>query len=345
MRAALLYQDKKGLFVEKITLPELGPKDVLLEVQACGVCGTDVHLFEKHIPISLPKVAPGHEISAVIKNMGSDVRSWKINDEVILFPQIFCGGCYACKSGSEELCVKPKIFGIDVHGGFSEQMVVPERVLMKAPLKREETERALFAESIGVAYHALFARGNIRSSERVLVMGIGGLGTSALKLLKAKGCEIYGVDNSPLALERAKKIGVKAVATSEEAKGLVMDLTHGEGVDATVDFVGKAESVKLGYRLLKKGGRLILVGVGQEKPDFGSIIAMAASGKSVIPSFGFSMQSARELLEFVSTHQLSFKDCVTETFPLDGALMAIEKLKNSKGESVRYLIQPNFKKR
>ncbi len=337
-----MYQGRKGLTVETVETPSCGSGEVLIEVRACGVCGTDVHLSEGHIPISLPKVIPGHEISGVVKQVGAGVSTVSAGDAVIIFPQIFCGECYACKAGSEELCVKPLIYGMNVHGGFAEFISVPERVVMKAPAQLDFSERALFAESVGVAYHALFARGEVKPKERVLIVGVGGLGTNAIKLLKGvPEVEVIAMDTSQEALDRATKLGAHAVdPTKQDPKAIIGELTGGAGVDLAVEFVGRAETVKSAFRLLKKGGRLVLVGVGQERPDFGPIIAMASSGKSIIPSFGYSKKSAQELLKYVSDQKISFSDSISKVFSLEEAPEAVEQLKISSGSAVRFIVQP-----
>lgn len=346
MKAAYLYHGQKGLVIEEAPEPVVGAGDVLVGVKACGVCGTDVHLSEGHIPISLDKVIPGHEIAGVVLKVGSAVSRVKVGDSVILFPQIFCDRCYACRDGHPELCVKPQIFGIDVNGGFAERVSVPERVVMSAPRQGSDAEKALFGESIGVTYHALFARGAISSRDSVLVVGIGGLGTNAIKLLKAQGCsQVIALDTSEPALDRAKKMGADHTinGATQDSKMILGELTRGEGVDVAVDFVGKAETVKSAYRSLKKGGRLVLVGVGQDKADFGPLVGMAVSGRVIIPSFGYSLESSKSLMAFTEKHHLSFADSVSEVFPLAKVATAIEKLRTGSGESVRLVVAPASK--
>lgn len=343
MKAALLYGEHEQLRVENVETPRPDAGDVLIQVDACGICGTDVHLAEKQIPTGISPVIPGHEITGTVVGIGADVKNVQLGQRVLVFPQIFCGDCSACRRGAEELCARPRIFGIDVDGGFAEYISVPQRVVMPVPANVTGREAALFAESVGVAFHALFARGRVRSGEYVLITGAGGLGSAAVKLLVALGnVRIAVLDTSEAALERARRLGATLTinSQSEDVKTKVRAATEGAGMDASFDFVGRAASASASYHALAKGGRLVLVGVGQEKADFGTLLGMVASGREIIPSFGYSMESAARLRSFVEERELSFGDMVTQTFPLSEINAAIERLKTGSGECVRLLVEP-----
>lgn len=340
MKAAVLYKDKASLSVEEVETPKPKENEVLVKVSACGVCGTDVHLVEKKIPASLDPVILGHEIWGTVFELGSNVSGINKGDSVLVFPQRFCGQCYACKQGSEELCVKPKILGMDINGGFAEYVCVDQEMILPAPQGINTPDAALFSESLAVVYHALFANAQVKSGESVLLLGVGGLGTNAVKMLSAMGgVNILCADINGGALERASRLGAHHVIDSAKEDLLKVIREKGFEIDCAIEFIGRAETVKQGYKALKKGGRLVLVGVGMDRPDFGPLIAMVASGKKIIPSFGFSVQSTRDLQSFVAQHQLSFSDSVSQVFSLDDVNKAIETLQSQKSV-VRVVVQP-----
>lgn len=340
MKAAVLYKDKAGLVIEQMAIPIPSETEILVKVEACGVCGTDVHLVEKKIPTSLDPVIPGHEIWGKVSAMGSAVNGFRVGDRVLVFPQRFCGECYACNEGSEELCIRPKIIGMDMNGGFAEYVSVPQEMVLAAPVGLDTPEAALFSESLAVVFHAIFVNGNVQSKETILLIGVGGLGTNAVKMLSALGdVNIICADINDAALQRAKELGANEIINTSNADLVQWIRERGIVIDCAIEFVGRPETIKTGYKALKKGGRIVLVGVGMERPDFGPLIAMVASGKRIIPSFGFSIQSTRDLQKFVEQHKLSFSDSVSEIISLSDANQAIQTLQSGRSV-VRLVIRP-----
>ena len=186
MKSAVFY-GKHDLRVEEHPMPEVGPHDVLIQVEACGVCGTDVHIYEgdKGAAEVTPPTILGHEFSGVIREVGSEVKKYKAGDRVCIDPNCYCGACDPCRNGVAHFCENMMGYGTTVNGGFAEYCAVDERQVY---LLGENTtfEQGAMAEPVACCLHGIDMC-EIQPGQQVVIIGGGMIGLLMLQLAKLAG--------------------------------------------------------------------------------------------------------------------------------------------------------------
>lgn len=241
-----------------------GPGEILLRVEASGICGTDIQIY-KWAPrmarrMALPRVL-GHEASGVVVETGEGVTRVAAGDHVSLESHIYCGTCHQCRSDRAHLCVSTQYPGIDIDGCFARYVVVPECIAWKHPEPIPHREAALF-EPLGIAVHAC-CEGRGVEGLPVLISGCGPIGLMAVNVAKALGAtKVIAVDPNPLRLKVAGEMGADDLIdptrhdVAEEAKAL----TGGNGVEVSIEFSGTEPGFRAALDALSKGGDFRLVG-------------------------------------------------------------------------------------
>ena len=263
---ALLLKEYKQLEYTDLPEPQIGPDEVLIRVQACGICGSDVHGMDGSTGRRQPPLVMGHEASGIIARTGSEVSGWQEGDRVTFDSTISCGRCYYCQRGQINLCDNRRIIGVHLpeyrrDGAYAEYVAVPARILYRLP-DAVSFEHGAMVEPVSIAVHAA-SLVPIRLDDTAVVVGAGMIGLLLIQVLRAAGCGlIIAVDLNPQRLERAGELGadVGLQPDREDVPARVRELTGGRGADISFEVVGIAPTVKLAIRVLKKGGALALVG-------------------------------------------------------------------------------------
>ncbi|GGA61750.1 galactitol-1-phosphate 5-dehydrogenase [Edaphobacter acidisoli] len=263
---ALLLSEYKRLDVADVPAPVVGPKDVLVRVAACGICGSDVHGYDGSSGRRIPPIVMGHEAAGVVAGVGAEVRGFRVGDRVTFDSTVFCGECEFCRRGEANLCNDRQVIGVSCGeyrraGAFAEFVTVPERVVYRLPDGLGFAEAAML-EAVSVALHAVRVS-ELKGGETALVIGAGMIGLLVLQAARAAGCSrvlIADVDETRLKL--AKDLGADAtlLASGEALVAEVMRLTSGRGVDVALEAVGRDETVTAAIECVRKGGTVTLVG-------------------------------------------------------------------------------------
>ncbi len=268
MRAAVTRGPGK-VEVTEVPVPDLGPRDVLVAVDLCGICGSDLHLIlEGWAPRN---TIQGHEWVGTVAEIGAEVTRWAAGDRVVGGPTERCGTCAACRAGRPALCAARDTPGTkDIDGAFATFTVKRETELLALPPDLDPRAAAL-AEPLAVALHALH-NGGVTEGMRVLVLGAGPIGALAIAAMRTMGvAEITCVE--PVETRRALALAVGAdrvllpedlVVPSIAEPGLVVD----GAVDVVLECSGKASAMEAGLAQLVRAGTLVLVGAGIEPPRF-----------------------------------------------------------------------------
>lgn len=343
MRAARFHGLAAGLRVEDVPYPTAGPDDVVVRVAACGVCGSDVHFFEDvPVPAPLPIVL-GHEPAGVIESVGANVRAWKAGDRVAIHLGTGCGECATCRSGHGIACRTLRAPGLHFDGAFAEAIRVPTSCLVRVPDAVSLAAAAVATDCVASPYHALKCRAAVRPGETVVVIGVGGLGAMGVASATLLGAaRVLAVDLSPTALERATKLGADVaihVKPGEDVAAQIV-LATGGGADVTLECVGVPETVSLGVRTLRPGGRLAIVGVGMQPPKIDLPQALFCIGEiSVLGSFGSHREDLEEVLAYEASGRLDIAASISHRLPLERTAEAIEILRTKRGDPQRVVIE------
>ncbi|MCA9416957.1 MAG: zinc-binding dehydrogenase [Candidatus Omnitrophica bacterium] len=345
MLAARLYEPGR-VVIEKIPTPKPGPDEALVQIAACGVCGSDVHItVEKSQYLAEYPRTPGHEASGKIVALGDGVQDWRLGDRVAIWCGIVCGQCEACRAGEENLCDHFKVAGYDWDGAYAQYMKVPARCLLRLDDRVPFEIGAILSDAVSTPYHALAVRGQLTPGERVAVFGCGGLGLHAVMLAKMLGAlEVFAVDPREKALERAKEYGADhLIRVGEDLPPYkqIREATEGRGVDVAIELVGREESIEEGSKCLARRGRLVLVGIGRIRPKMPLIEPFVAFSHSILGSFGARKEDLRNLIEHAANGRFDLSKSVSDRRPLEDLNDCLTELYEKKGDPIRIVIQPN----
>lgn len=263
---ALLLREYRKLEMTSMDEPRLGPRDVLVAVRACGICGSDVHGYDGASGRRIPPIVMGHEAAGVIAKVGDDVQDYQPGDAITFDSTVYCGKCPACRQGKVNLCTQRRVLGVSCgdycqHGAFADFVAVPQHILFPLP-KGMPFEHAAMAEPVAIALHAV-GRVPIRSGDRAVVVGAGMIGLLVLQALKLAGCsEVIAVDIDDARLRIAGELGAAATINSAhaDAAATIMERTGGAGVDVAMEVVGNAAALATAVNCVRRGGHVGLVG-------------------------------------------------------------------------------------
>jgi L-iditol 2-dehydrogenase len=333
-----LFKSAHDLTVTTKPLRALLAGELLVRVDACGVCGTDVHIVDG-TSRSTPPVVLGHEYAGVVESAGPGVPAGKSGLRVAIDPNISCGACFFCRRGLVHLCSNLRALGVDIDGGMAEFCIVPEKQLHPIPAGMS-TEASAFIEPVSCAIHGI-DRANIKAGDTVALIGAGTIGLLMLQLAKHAGAG-KTIVIEPLEPKRriASELGADVIlnpAESDPASAL-RDLLP-EGPDVVIECVGKVETMQMAVGLARRGGTVEFFGVSPP----GAVIAVEPNqiyfkeltivGSYVNPNtFGRSIA----ILETGKVRTDLFR---IDRFPLDGVHEALRY--QHEGITIKSIIVPH----
>jgi L-iditol 2-dehydrogenase len=274
MKALILKQYNEFEYVDMDRPLITSDDDVLINVKACGICGSDVHGMDGSTGRRIPPIVMGHEASGIIAEVGKQASEWKPGDHVTFDSTIYCGTCRFCRNGQINLCDNRRVAGVSCadyrqHGAFAEYIVVPRHILYKLPAGLTFVQAAM-VEALSIAFHAV-RRTPITLNDTAVVVGAGMIGLLVIQSLRLAGCgTIIAVDIDDDKLSLAKKMGADVGFNSGKVtvKEKVFELTHSKGADCAFEVVGISPAVNTGIDVVKKGGSVTLVGNLSATIDF-----------------------------------------------------------------------------
>lgn len=240
--------------IEQVEVPDPvpGPGDVLVRIQAAGICGTDRHLFKGEFPCA-PPVTLGHEFAGEVVAVGEGV-SLPIGTRIACDPNIACGACDQCLRGRVNLCAGNVAIGIHRDGGFADFAVIPAHRALSVPTL--DPRQAAFAEPLACTLHGVDLGAPV-PGERIIVLGGGVIGLLAVQLARNAGADVTLVTRHPAKRALALSVGATDTAATEaEARALLP-----QGADLVLECAGVAETVEMAPRLTRSGGRVVVLGV------------------------------------------------------------------------------------
>ena len=311
------------------------PNEILLKIEACGVCHSQLHGIEgdwKHvgIPDTLP-IVPGHELVGKVIEVGKDVTKFKTGDRAGITPLLeACKKCQYCKEGKEYLCESSKITGETLKGGYSEYITVIEDFATKVPdSMKSEYAAPLFCAGI-TAYKAVKAT-EPKLDKKIGVYGIGGVGHMAVQFAKIEKCKVIAFSRTQNHLDVAKRLGaIDAMVFSKDQEEFLHKLKENHGLlDAAIVFAPADIVTDTAIKSVKKGGIIVIATIGKN-PEFS-----AFEEKTIRGTLIGSTKDMEQVIKICDENDI---EVIYETFPLDEANEALQKLKNSKIDARAVLI-------
>jgi propanol-preferring alcohol dehydrogenase len=337
MKAAILREFKSPLTIEDVAQPLPEAQEVLIEVEACGVCHSDLHVADgdwpQLVPITKRPLILGHEIAGRVVEKGTSVHNLEIGDRVGV-PWVYwtCGECDFCREGNENLCAKQKITGVTVDGGYAEFVKIPSSHATKIPDELSSINAApLFCAGVTV-YRAL-KHARIQPGQRLAVFGVGGLGHLAVQIGQGLGAIVTAIDVSDEKLAHAKSLGASATLNSATVN-VVKELRRAGGAHVAIVTSAAKAAYDTAFPCVRPTGTLLVVGLPSEslcfppimmaatevriqassvgtREDLRHVLAMAAAGKIHCQTATRSLAQINEVLEQLRRGQVSGRIVLT----------------------------------
>jgi L-iditol 2-dehydrogenase len=331
----------KGTKVElaEVDVPLPGPGELLVQMKACGLCGTDLEKIRGEYTASMPVL--GHEAAGVVSALGEGVAGFREGDRVFPHHHVPCYECYVCRAGDETMCDMYRKSNI-LPGGFSESFRVPNWNMTKGGVlhlpDEVSFETAALVEPVACCLRGI--RRHARSGETVLVAGAGPVGMMHALLLEPMDVKVFISDVSEPRLKFAEMMGLGEVlnASRGDVPGRVKAETEGRGADLAIIASGSKDAIMQGLRSIRRGGRVCLFGV----PPKGSILGydiseLYNSGQQIVTSYGATDVDTREALGILASNP-DFGRLITHRFPLTEFSEAVEAA--SGGSTMKVVITP-----
>lgn len=329
MKAAVLRQFKSPLVIEDVPRPSVGVNDLLIQIEACGVCHSDLHVADGDWPqfVSITKMPLilGHEIAGKVVEKGSAVGEFQIGDRVGI-PWIYwtCGECEFCLEENENLCAKQKITGVTVDGGFAEYVKAPASHATKIPAGLPAAEAApLFCAGVTV-YRAL-KQAQISRGQRLAIFGIGGLGHLAVQIGRELGAEIIAIDTADEKLHLAESLGA-VMGLNAASTNVAKELRVKGGVHVALVTSAAKAAYDTAFACVRPRGKLLAVGLPSENVCFPAIM-MAAKEIRIQASAVGTRQDLRDILALASKGKIR---CHLALRPLAEVNLALNQLREGK---------------
>jgi L-iditol 2-dehydrogenase len=278
MLAVVKSRPGVGIEISEVSKPVLKTNQVTIEVKACGICGSDLHIYHWepfYRWMNLPRVM-GHELAGIVCEAGEEVRGFKPGDRVVTETWGGCGTCYYCRLGQFNNCMNQARLGQHVDGGMAKYVAVPTNGLYKIP-EGVGFKAASVIEPLGVIVHA-FERCDMKPGDDVAILGPGPVGLLGVMLAKASGASnviLGGLKEDKARLEYAARFGVIPVNVEEEdLKEIVMERTGGKGVDIVMEVSGGKGALRDAASIVKSGGQIGLIGLGGEGTFDSNLVVM-----------------------------------------------------------------------
>jgi L-iditol 2-dehydrogenase len=342
MKALMKVQRGDGVVgLREVKDPRPAPDEVLVEVKKPGICFTDIHILHDEFPKAKPPFIMGHEFSGVIRELGREVRDWKVGDRVVSETAArFCGRCRFCLTGDNQLCPERKAYGYVYDGAFANYMVIRSGLLHRIPDRVSDSEAAL-SEPLACCTHAALERVRVDPGETVLVTGPGAIGLLMLQVLKSTGATVIlcGVHSDGERLRLGERLGADRAIDleKEDLASAVMEITRGYGVDKSFECAGAAAAAGQCIALTRKGGTLIQIGLFGRPVEL-PFEEVALKELTVVGSFAQRKSSWGLGLKLLGDRTVKTGPLVSREYPMDRWEEAFRKSEGRAG--IKYLLVP-----
>ncbi len=336
MLAVVKSKPEAGIELMEVRKPDIGRDEVMIEVKACGICGSDVHIYdwEPFLQwIKLPRIL-GHELAGTVYRVGRNIKGFVPGDRVVADTWGGCGHCYYCRLGRFNHCMYQTRLGQHVDGGMTKFVIVPENSLYRIP-EHVDFQEASVIEPLGVMLRA-FERCDMKPGDDIAIIGPGPIGLLGVMIAKVNGAStviVSGLDEDGERLEYARKFGAVPVNVGEQnLKNTVLDLTEGKGVDIVMDVSGGKNSLSEAADIAKLGGQIGMVGLGPQSVVDTNVIV--EKELSVHGSFRRLPGTWQRAIKLVANKVIDTKSIITHVFPLERAEEGFQKLIHKEGIKV-----------
>ena len=340
---ALLLSEYKQLDVLDLPQPVPAPGELLIQVAACGICGSDVHGYDGSSGRRIPPIVMGHEAAGIVAATGPGVSAFRMGDRVTFDSSVYCGACPYCLRGEMNLCDRRQVVGVSCgeyrrNGAFAEFVTVPQQIVHRLPASMSFAEAAML-EPVSVALHAVKVS-EIRGGETALVIGAGMIGLLTLQAARAAGCSrvlIADVDATRLRLAESLGATETLHLSGPELAREVLSRT-GSGVDVALEAVGRDETIQAAIQSVRKGGTVTLV--GNITPQVTLPLQVVVSRQLRLQGTAASSGEYPQAIDLISRGAIQVRPLITAVAPLEDGPRWFERLYAHEPNLMKIVLSP-----
>jgi threonine 3-dehydrogenase len=343
MLAVVKPEAAPGADIRDVAIPSVGPTDVLVKVKVASVCGTDLHIYnwdqwaQGRIH---PPLIPGHEFCGHVAAVGSEVTTVKEGDFVSAEMHVACGKCFQCRTGEAHICQHVKIIGVDANGAFAEYVVIPESNIWKLDASIPE-EYASILDPLGNAVHTVLS-GDI-AAKTVAITGCGPIGLFSIAVARACGAtQVFALEVNEHRRKIAKQMNADFVLdpSKDDVRSIVMEHTGGIGVDVVLEMAGKTDAIRTGFKILRLGGRVSLLGIPSKPVELNFANDIIFKGATIQGINGRLMYKTwYQMTALLKAGKLDLHPVITDRISMKDFSKGMERLQT--GEASKILLYPN----
>jgi 2-desacetyl-2-hydroxyethyl bacteriochlorophyllide A dehydrogenase len=343
MKAAV-FKGVEEIEVEQVPEPEPGPADVVVEVAACGICGSDLHTYA-HGSFVAPGQVMGHEFAGRVVAVGAEVSDLALGDRVTAVPLVPCNECARCAEGAYNLCARAWTTGIAYGrpGAFAERVLIPGAVVGANVFKLGEEiddEAGATVEPLAVAVHGVKLSGEVEGAT-ALVLGLGTIGMQVVQVLRAGGAKrILGADLAPLRLRAAEQLGAEAIDGAAGIEPALEEaLAAGEEIDMVFECSGVPALATAAIRAVRGGGTIVVLALYDDPVSFNPT-ALVQKEVRLQGTIAYTSADFADAVELLRSGAARADTLITQRESLDDISRAFE-VQLSKDRSLKVLVNPN----
>ncbi|MGA3211029.1 MAG: L-threonine 3-dehydrogenase [Terriglobales bacterium] len=344
MTAVVKPEPKPGTEIREVKIPAFGRQDVLVKVKVASVCGTDLHIYnwdpwaQRRIH---PPLIPGHEFCGEVAAVGDEVTSVREGDFVSAEMHVACGKCYQCRTGEAHICQHVKILGVDADGAFADYVTIPESNIWKIDPAIPPEYASLF-DPLGNAVHTVLSGGGV-AAKTVAITGCGPIGLFAIAVAKACGAtQVFALEINEFRRRIAEKMKADFVLdpSTQDVRQMVLDQTGGNGVDVVLEMAGNRDAIRLGFQILRLGGRISLLGIPSRPLELNLAEDIIFKGATVLGINGRRIfQTWYQMQALLKAGKLDLHPVITDRMAMTDFAKGMDRLRT--GEASKILLYPN----
>ena len=337
---ALVYEGPWQMPLRDVAEPQAGPGEVVVEVKAVGVCGSDVHGYTGSTGRRIPPMIMGHEFTGVVAAVGEGVQDRKMGDRVVVQPLTTCGVCANCRAGMTNVCTNRTGLGMwDVDGAWAEAVRVPSNQLYDLPTE-VTWENGSLVEPLSVSLHAVNIT-PITLMDTVVILGAGTIGLFALLGCRLKGSgNIIVSDLSPRRLAKAKQMGADIIVNpaDEDLPGIVKRVAGPAGAPVVIEAVGVGPTARQSIELVKPGGNVTWIGNSQPMVEV-PMQKIVTQEVTLRGAYGFTVEFARSI-EAIRSGRVDVGQIIEMDAPLAQGTQIVDGMAKGQVEAIKVILTP-----
>lgn len=335
------FLGNKQFETREVVLRKPGAGEVVVKVAACGICGTDVHIYHGHKGSAevVPPVILGHEFAGVVTEIGPDVDTVKVGDHVTVDPNIYCGKCHFCKIGKKQLCSNLQAIGVNRDGGFAEYAVVPQEQCFQLD-KEIPLQWGAMAEPLACCLHGI-ERIQIRTGDSVCVIGGGPIGLLMVQLARLSGAGKV-IISEPVEIRRKIGLQVGACAAidpfNESLTERICEICGTDGVDVVIECVGNPRAAEQAFEAAGRGAGILLFSVPAAGSTYTLHLEDIYQKELRVVGSMINPDTHERAVQLINNREIILEPLLTHSYPVDKVEDAI--IKQTENDSIKVIVEP-----